>query len=175
MRGRRPIPTALHRLRGTFEPSRHGRGRAGEPVAEGDLYAAPAGLTPSQRAVWRYAIAHAPKGLLRMIDRDILLIWCEARDRHCTAMAMQAQLDRDATLKLLVRGPLGLVPSPYNDILDKTAKTMFRAAQELGFSPVARPRIHADLPEPEIDEKDPWAMLRLIPGGLDPAAGDGRN
>jgi P27 family predicted phage terminase small subunit len=175
MRGRRPIPTALHRLRGTFEPSRHGRGRQFEPIAEGDLYRAPDGLTASQRAVWRYAIAHAPKGLLRMIDRDMLLIWVEAADRHATAMAMQAQLDRDATLRLLVRGPLGLAPSPYNNILDKTAKTMLRCASELGFSPAARPRIHADLPEPVVDESDPWTgVLRLVPGRLDPAAGDAK-
>ena len=173
MPGRRPKPTTLHRLHGTFNPTRHGRDRAREPVAEGDLYKAPKGLTPSQRANWRYAIAHAPKGVLKMIDRAMLTIWIEAEDRHATAMAMQAQLDRDTTLKLLVRGPMGLAPSPYNDILDKTAKTMFRAAQELGFSPAARPRIHADLPEPEIDESDPWAgVLRLVPGRLDPAAGD---
>lgn len=166
MAGRRPKPTALHRLQGTFHTGKHGRDRAFEPVAEGELRVAPQGLTPSQLAVWRYAIEHAPKTLLKKIDRDMLLIWVEARDRWNTAREMQAQLDRDAGLKLLIRGPLGLIESPYNNILDKTAKTMIRVAQDLGFSPAARPRLKT-LPEPEAeDEADPWTALRLIPGGV---------
>jgi hypothetical protein len=88
-----------------------------------------------------------PKGVAKKIDRGMLLIWVEAEDRHRTAMMMQAGLDSSASLKLLIRTSVGLMPSPYNDILDKTAKLMLRACQELGFSPAARPRIHAT-PEP---------------------------
>jgi hypothetical protein len=99
-------------LHGTFNQTRHGRDRACEPVAAGDLYNPPPGLTPSQRANWRYAIAHAPKGVLKKIDRGMLLIWIEAEDRHRTTMTMQAKLDESSELKLLVRGPLGLAPSP---------------------------------------------------------------
>ena len=36
-RGQKPIPTALHALRGTYSATRHGRDRAGEPVPEGHL------------------------------------------------------------------------------------------------------------------------------------------
>jgi P27 family predicted phage terminase small subunit len=170
MAGRRPKPTVLHRLQGTYNATNHGRDRQFEPIAEGDLYRVPDGLTPSQQTVWRYAIANAPKSLLRKIDRDMLLIWVEARDRWNTAREMQAQIDRDVTLKLLVRGPMGLVPSPYNDILDKTAKTMIRVAQDLGFSPAARPRIQM-APEAEIEDEDnPWAKLRLVRGGLSDGA-----
>src|SRR6516164_2158447 len=61
MRGRRPNPTTLHLLHGTYHTGKHGRDRAGEPVAQGDLYRAPPGLTPSRRAGWRYAIARRPK------------------------------------------------------------------------------------------------------------------
>jgi phage terminase small subunit len=165
MRGRRPKPTALHRLQGTFNPTKHKRDRALEPIAEGDLHAAPPGLTPSQRASWRYAIAHAPRSILKKIDRGILKIWVIAEDRLDTANRMQAKLDASTELKLLVRGPLGLGPSPYEGIIDKASKRMVRAAQELGFSPAARPRIHADPPPPEPDEDDPWRLLRLIPGG----------
>jgi phage terminase small subunit len=164
MRGRRPKPTALHKLQGTYNVTDHGSARANEPVAEGDLDEPPPGLTASQAEGWRYAIDHAPKGVLKQIDRGLVLEWVEAEDRHRTAMAMQARLDQDATLKLLVRTPQGLAPSPYNDILDKKAKTMFRAATELGFSPAARPRIHVS-GEPVADADNPWAALRLIPGG----------
>jgi P27 family predicted phage terminase small subunit len=170
MAGRRPKPTALHRLQGTYHTGKHGRDRQFEPIAEGDLSRAPEGLTDSQRAVWRYAIEHAPRHVLKKIDRDMLLIWVEARDRWNTAREMQAQIDRDVTLKLLVRGPMGLIPSPYNDILDKTAKTMIRVAQDLGFSPAARPRIQM-APEAEAeDEGNPWTALRLVRGGLSDGA-----
>jgi phage terminase small subunit len=165
MAGRRPKPTQLHRLHGTFHTGKHGRDRANEPIAEGDLYRAPPGLTPSQQANWRYAIAHAPKHLVKKIDRAMLKIWVVAEDRHDTANQMQARLDAETELKLLIRGPLGLLPSPYFDMMDKAAKTMFRAAQELGFSPAARPRLHADPPEPADGESSPWAMLRVFPGG----------
>lgn len=166
MAGRRAKPTALHKLQGTFHTGKHGRDRALEPIAEGDLFAAPRDLTREQKRNWRYAIEHAPKGVLKNIDRGILKVWIEAEDRHNTARLMQAELDKDSKLKLLIRGPLGLVPSPYNDILDKTAKTLFRAAQELGFSPAARPRLHVEpAPDAAADETNPWALLRLVPGG----------
>jgi phage terminase small subunit len=111
MAGRRPKPTHLHKLQGTFNATRHGRGRAGEPIAEGDLHSPPRDLTPAQKDVWRYAIRHAPRGLLKRIDRDVLAIWCEARDRWNTARLMQAKLDESGELKLLIKGPLGLVES----------------------------------------------------------------
>lgn len=77
MRGRKPTPTALHRLRGTYNPTRYGRGRAGEPAAGGELDAPPAHFTPGQAAAWRHALEHAPRG--------VLAVWCEAEERHRVA------------------------------------------------------------------------------------------
>ena len=37
MRGRKPKQTALHKLHGTLNATRHGKGRSGEPEAVGDL------------------------------------------------------------------------------------------------------------------------------------------
>ena len=39
MRGRKPIPTELHKMRGTHNATKHGRDRTGEPIAEGELLA----------------------------------------------------------------------------------------------------------------------------------------
>lgn len=165
MKGRPPKPTALHKLHGTLH-ARHKRSRADEPIPEGDLdREPPPGLTPSQADGWRYAVAHMPAGVLKMSDRGVLLVWVEAEDRHRIAMEMQAKLDQDASLKLLIRTPAGLALSPYNDILDKTAKMMLRAAQELGFSPASRTRVKAPPQPAAADPANPWAMLRLIPGG----------
>lgn len=160
--GRRPKPTALHRLQGTYNATNHGRDRAGEAVAHGELGKAPSGLTPLERRIWRYAVENAPKGVLKAIDRDMLLIWCEARARWDIARREQAKLDRDAALPLCVIAAKGVArPSPYHAILERTANTMFRAAAELGFSPAARPRIRL-VPEPIADETSPWSALRLV-------------
>jgi phage terminase small subunit len=168
MPGRRPKPSALHRLHGTVK-SNHAKDRAAEPLPLGDLEEPPPDLTDAQEDGWRYAVAHMPRGVVKLIDRGILKVWVEAEDRHNTARVMQAMLDQDTKLKLLVKGPQGLMPSPYNDILDKTAKTMFRAAQELGFSPAARPRLRVDQPKAPTTEPDtradPWRSLQVIRGG----------
>lgn len=168
--GRKPKPTALHKLHGTFRDDLHGAGREREAIAEGDLVEPPVDLTESQADIWRYAIEHAPKGIAKMIDRDLLRIWVEASDRHNTARLMQAMIDRDSKLKLVVKGPMGLLPSPYNSILDKTAMTMIRVAQDLGFSPAARPRLKTTLapsraPEAADPNLDPWSALQVIQGG----------
>jgi hypothetical protein len=167
MRGRKPKPTILHRLQGTYNATRHGKGRAAEPVAVGELDEPPINLTAAQEALWRECLANAPAGVVKRIDKKVLAVFVEAADRHDRARECQALLDGDAKLQLLVKGPLGnLVPSPYNDILDKTANTILRAADRLGFCPTARPRIKVD-DRPTEAEADPWAPLRLkvLPGG----------
>lgn len=161
-------PTEMLKLRGSYNPTLHGRDRKLEPIPLGELAdeEPPPDLTDSQEDIWRYAIANMPRGIMKRIDRDILRIWVEASDRHNIARLMQAMLDRDSKLKLLIKTPDGFAPSPYNDILDKTAKTMIRVAQELGFSPAARPRLKADPltieGKPEDDLRaDPWKLLEV--------------
>lgn len=166
MRGRRPKPTSLHKLEGTFNPTRHRR--KGEPVAPGILDEPPFDLTDSQTAIWQECLANAPAGMLKRIDKKVLAVFVEAADRHNTARLCQALLDSDAQLRLLAKGPLGqLVPSPYNTILDRTADTILRAADRLGFCPTARPRIKLDELLPDEPAADPWAPLRLklVSGG----------
>ena len=172
--GRKPKPTELLKLRGSFNPTLHGKGREHEPKPLGDLVEPPHDLTDSQEDIWRYAVANMPRGVMKLIDRDMLRIWVEASDRHNTARMMQAMLDQDSRLKLLIKTKDGFMASPYNDILDQTAKIMIRVAQELGFSPAARPRIKADPPaidgkiaEPDI-RSDPWSFLSLESDGRPP-------
>jgi hypothetical protein len=157
-------------LRGTFRPKRHNKRVDGRSIIViDDLIDPPPDLTESQEDIWRYAVANMPRGVLRKSDREMLLVWVEAADRHNTARLMQAMLDRDSKLKLLIKTPDGFAPSPYNDILDKTAKIMIRASQELGFSPVSRARIKVDPPtidaDPEDEEDDlsvdPWKFLEM--------------
>ena len=169
--GPKPTPTALHRLRGTFNATRHGRDRAGEPEVAGALCAeAPDWMTPGQRESWAHVMAHAPAGLLKPVDRGVLAVWVEAEGRHRVATIQQARLDATSSLPLLTKGRDGQPsPSPYLRIIRQAADTMLRAAGELGFSPAARPRLGAaSLPQDDAAESDtPWARLKLIHGGQD--------
>ena len=165
--GRRPKPTLLHELHGTLNATRH-KARAREPEAPGDpLTDPPAWLTESQKEGWRHAIAHAPRGLLRPIDRTVLVIWVEAEDRHRRAAIAQAALDADAPDQPLVqRGPAGILQeSPYGRILARTAETLLRATAELGFSPAARPRLAGSIGPEATPAADPWQQLKLLNGG----------
>lgn len=166
--GRRPKPTMLHKIEGTFNQTKHGRDRAHEPQPEADLGAAPVDLTDAETALWDHAIGNAPRGMLKEIDRPAMIVLCEAAARHNEARRMQHLLDTDAQLTLVLRGKAGqLIESPYNRILDKTAKTILTACDRIGFVPTARPRIHVD---PQTGQEveggsDPWSMLRVIRGG----------
>ena len=163
-RGRPPKPTALHLLEGTFNVTRHKK-RTAEPKPDGDLGAPPDWLTPSQREGWDYALRHAPKGLLKMLDRGLLGLWVTAEDRHREAELAQAELNRrSAGLPFLIRGANGLEISPYIDIIGRTAKIMIQTSDRLGFSPVARPRIQVEPDEPPDPEGgDTWGALRRFP------------
>jgi P27 family predicted phage terminase small subunit len=169
--GRPPKPTVLHKLHGTARRDRHAK-RAAEPAPLGDLIEAPNWLTPSQREGWDYAITHCPKGVLKLLDRSALVMWVEAEDRHRGAMIAQATLNRRAPdAPWLVKGPEGLIMSPYVEIIDRAAKIMIRMMTELGFSPVARPRIRVVAAEPAAGDAkadpraDPWKHLAVIKGG----------
>lgn len=164
MRGRKPKPTALHEISGTLHTTRH-RARQLEPKAEGDLGAEPPDwMTPTQQASWRFAMEHAPRGVLKRIDRGVLAVWVEAEDRHRVATIQQGVLDRDNKMPLLVRNKdAPPSASPYLNILTKAALVMIKAASELGFSPASRPRLSTDTPVPT--DASPWANLRVINGG----------
>jgi phage terminase small subunit len=140
-RGRKPKPTALHALHG--DPS-HLRGKVAtrqkmEP-AEPSTLEPPDDFTAEQRAEWDEAIAHAPPGILRRIDAGALRVWVIASDLH-----RQARKEL-AIGGLLVEGK----PSGYLSILNRQAALMLRAAEQLGFTPVSRPRLaNAPMPLPD--------------------------
>jgi phage terminase small subunit len=164
-RGGRPAkPTALHKLHNTKTRT----DRRAEPLAEGDLSTAPEWLNASQRQGWDYALDHAPKHLLKMIDRGALALWVIAEDNLRLATVTQNQLnERSRDLPMLIKSPLGMTTSPYIDIVDRCAKIMFRAIAELGFSPAARPRLKLDPADMPAEAENPWSQFKVISGGRD--------
>jgi P27 family predicted phage terminase small subunit len=134
VRGRKPKPTLLADLHGRpskTKPPPH----EPKPVT-GDLAEPPAWLSETQQDGWRYAIQHAPPGLLKRIDHGALLVWVVAEDLHRQATRAQARTG------LVVKLPSGVpMQSPYLPIINRQGLIMLKAASELGFSPVSRPRI----------------------------------
>lgn len=166
MRGRKPKPTALHKLTGTFNTTKHLRDRPHEPVAVGDLTGAPAWLSDDQRAGWEYAMRHAPAGLLKSIDQGVLTVWVVAEDQHRVAVIAQTKIDIGSALPLLTKDKNGMpAASPYLGIINRTAARMLKAGSELGFSPAARPRLNAGAQVDTNAPTSPWSEFEVIEGG----------
>lgn len=168
--GGKSVPTALKRLRGTGNATREAA-RKYEPQPEVDLSSEPPHwMTDDQQASWRYAMVHAPRGLLKSIDKGALVAWCDAESRHRTAMMAQARLDAGKEWPFLQPKANGEATiSPYIKILEHAAVIMLRCADALGFTPASRPRIQlipGSAPPPVIDgevaELDPWEALARL-------------
>ena len=132
MKGRRPKPTHLKLVTGN--PGKR-KLNSGEPKPQGNLKDAPAWLTKQQKEGWRYAIGNAPLGLLKRLDRSVLVAWVVAEDLHRrAAKAVEAH----GMIQEYESGPQ---QSPWVAILNKQAQIMMKAAADLGFSPSSRSRI----------------------------------
>ena len=134
MRGRKPTPTSLKLINMSHNVRKD---TSSEPRPEGDLCTPPEDLSEKQKVLWRHAIEHAPRGLLRHLDAQMLAIWVIAGDMHHEAM-LQVQKNG-----MVVKSPKQGIPvqSPYLPIINRQAEIMLRAASELGFSPTSRSRI----------------------------------
>ena len=142
MRGRKPKPTHLRLVQGN--PGKRPLNKR-EPKPKGRLTQAPAFFSEAQRSIWDYAIQHAPHGLLTMLDRDVLVVWCVACELQRRAIEAQAKIDAAGGVPLLSRTPEGhYVQSPYLPIINRQGQLMLKAAAELGFTPSSRSRIEID-------------------------------
>lgn len=164
MRGRKPVPTALHKLRGTFDSSRHGKRRSGEPVATGDIGAAPGWMDEGQRDAWQFAVKNAPAGILSRIDASVLTAWVIACEEHRRATVALRNWDACGGQEMLIAKKDGYAPSPYLTIVNKAALRMMKAASELGFTPASRPRLGV-AKDQEAAPESPWAKFTVVDGG----------
>ena len=143
MRGRKPIPTMLRKLHGN--PRKVALPKF-EPKPDGDLSDAPDWLTDDLKVRWAYALQNAPPGMLKRIDQGILVAWVVAENLHRQAAEAQGKvglLVRIKTRATLNQDDPGVpAASPYINIINQQAKIMLKAASELGFTPVSRPRIY---------------------------------
>lgn len=150
MKGRKPTPTHLKLLRGN--PGKRPINNA-EPKPEGDLLDAPEWMSDSQKAGWAYAIASAPGGLLKRLDRSVLVAWVIAEDMHRKASIAVEKYG------LVTKSPVKGEPmqNPYLAIINKQAQIMIRAAAEMGFTPASRSRVQVG--KTDGGEQNPFAAL----------------
>jgi phage terminase small subunit len=166
--GRPPKPVQLHKIEGTYQPSRHA-GRADPLAAPGDRKGKrpPSRMDEAQRKLWHEVLADAPPGVLRRIDAVLFANYVELLDRYRRLLAAQRQLDRAQPMPFLVKAKDGVVVSPYLRPLNHCIFLLTRLAGEMGFTPVSRVRLPAGIPAAE-EVDDGWASfgrLRLIDGG----------
>jgi P27 family predicted phage terminase small subunit len=146
MRGRKPKPTHLRVISGN--PGHRALNRL-EPMPQGNLFDAPESLTENQRNLWNYAIANAPAGLLKHLDRGALEVYVCAWDTHTYANQQLAKFG------MLLRAQSGeLYQSPYYGMRKSSALVMIKQGSELGFSPASRPRIQLAPEEANPDDFD---------------------
>jgi P27 family predicted phage terminase small subunit len=140
--GARPKPVALKRLAGN--PGKR-KLNDKEPKIKAPLKHAPDWMNEEQLEIWRYALNHAPAGVLGTVDRDLLATWVTACYYRNKAVEMQNSLDEQTKLKLMTKTQSGDVrQSPYLVTFRQQSEIMHRSAGELGFTPSARSRLTAE-------------------------------
>ena len=134
MRGRKPLPSNVVRLRGN--PGKR-RLNDTEPRPAGAVPSCPSYLGEVARKEWkRLARELADLGLLTRIDRGQLAAYCQA---HALWVEAVQALGRYGTM---VKSPNGYpMQSPYVAVANKQVDIMVRIAAEFGMTPSSRTRI----------------------------------
>ena len=148
MRGRKPLPGNVVRLRGN--PGKRRVNDAG-PRPEPRTPTCPSALGPEARKEWqRLARELSSLGLLTRIDRGALAAYCQA---HALWLEAVQAIGRYGTM---VKSPNGFpMQSPYVALANKQVDLMVRIAAEFGMTPSSRSRIRTAErpPEDPFDER----------------------
>ena len=155
-------------LTGSFQPSRqppelvYVRPKDGElnPDQRALLKLRPKSLSQRQKLAYRRAVLEAP--WLQAGDRELLLLWIQARTRYDAASGAFDPLLRDPDFAR-PGSEVAKAAIPLGRLAHREAMTMITLAHKLGFSPAGRLALGVStkaLPAP--DENDPWLALRLV-------------
>ena len=157
-KGRKPRPTTLLRLRGTYRQDRHADRL--EPLAPGVLAEPPPYLSPAQAERFREILAHAPKNLLRRWDAPTLAGFCIAEDVIAAANKARQAAEGDGLLTISSRGDPTL--SALLKVQARYLPLMKSFGELLGFSPVARSTLKIEESATESEDPREWAKWEWI-------------
>ena len=134
MRGRKPLPSNVVKLRGNAG-KRPLNDREPRPATA--VPSCPSCLSDEAKKEWkRLAAELADLGLLTRIDRGQLAAYCQA---HALWVEAVQALGRYGTM---VKSPNGYpMQSPYVAVLNRQVDIMTRIAAEFGMTPSSRTRI----------------------------------
>jgi P27 family predicted phage terminase small subunit len=147
--GRRPRPTRLRLLDG----ARPSKTNQHEPVPRPGVLEAPESMSDDVRFIWDFTVAQlVHMGIDAPSDRDALVAYCEAVDKHRKASILLARSP------LMIVGQKGnLVRNPALMVQRDAAHLIRQFAQEFGLTPSARTRIDAERQNTH-DVDNPFAL-----------------
>ena len=155
-------------LTGSFKPSQaapvlaYSRPKDGELTDEQELLLQqrPKRLTQAEKLEYRRKVIDAP--WLTSGDRDLLVLWIQARSRYEVSVRAYDRLLRDPEFAL-PGSAVAKAAVPLGRLQHREAMTMLNLAHRLGFSPAGRLALGVDTRKPPAAEgDDPWAELRLV-------------
>ncbi len=155
--GRKPIPVAIHQLRGSYRPCRHdGRAEAAFPTGTPE---APGWLKGQPRILWDeiVPILHAA-GIVTPADKTALVVLCLAWGRF---LAAEASIARDGLTVATPEG--GVKTNPAVTIGNIAWGQVTKGLAMFGLSPVDRANIKAVPHEPDSVESILAEYRHLFP------------
>ncbi len=144
MKGRKPTPPQVHKLRGTFKKCRHSD-TLDLPTSTPEP---PEHLDDIALDEWNRLVGElAQVGTLHKLDRTLLATYCVLWS-HLT------QAERGIREHgLVIKGATGAAQaSPYYSVAMRAASQLTRIAAELGLSPSSRARLKVQPPADQDDE-----------------------
>ena len=152
MPGRKPLPTAIKKIKGTLQKCRT---NPNEPRPTGVLCDPPEYMADSAKEAWYYAVANSPPGLLSALDGAVLERWANCSGMYREALA---KINRSGVSGMLMKTPSGFLRrSPLMDVIRDLALEMKGYEAEMGFTPASRSRVQV-MQHAQRDD-DPWADI----------------
>ena len=161
LRGPRPTPSSVLRLRGTYRPGR----RKHEARVKPSRPRCPAYLKGPAKRAWEQIVPLLQDmGVLTRLDRSALARYCEdlALERACRDFIAKhgrtyAIRDNKGAIKTVV-------PFPEMTQLHKVGERLRRAEAEFGLTPASRTRLVLDREDADEHDADPFADLEREAG-----------
>lgn len=152
MAGRKPLPMAVKKVKGTLQKCRI---NPQEPRPQGMLGMPPEYMSETAKEAWTYAIENAPPGLLSSLDASVLERWANCAGLYREALS---KINRAGVSGMIVKTPSGILRrSPLMDVIRDLALEMKGYESEMGFTPASRSRVR--VPQESVDKNDPWAEI----------------
>ena len=152
MAGRKPLPIAVKKIKGTLQKCRT---NPREPRPTGVLCTAPEYMSDSAKEAWDYAVANSPPWLLSALDGAVLERWANCPGLYREALS---KINRAGVSGMIVKTPSGILRrSPLMDVIRDLALEMKGYESEMGFTPASRSRI--SMPVDAAKDNDPWSDI----------------